>query len=95
MSIVEIEHEKYLKNLKRKGSVLVCPRFTGRRLFLDNLIRKCEGCKYKIQLRPYNEIANKKICVECVSKMDVEKAMANDKAAEEIIGQMLKRGVAS
>lgn len=95
MGIIELEHENYLKSLKRKGSVLVCPRFTGRRLFPDNLIRECDECRYKIQLRPYNEIAYKKICVECASKMDVEKAVASEKIAEEVIGQMLKRGVAS
>jgi len=95
MPIVELEHQKYLKSLKRKGSVLVCPRFTGMRLFPDNLVRECDECNHKIQLRPYNEVAYEKICVECASKKDVEKGVATDKVAEEIMEQMLKRGVAS
>ena len=95
MPIVELEHQKYLKDLKRKGSVLVCPRFTGRRLFSDNLVRECDECRYKIQLRPYNEAAHKKVCVECASKMEVKKAVPSGKIAGEITEQMLKRGVAS
>jgi len=95
MPIVELEHQKYLKGLKKKGSVLVCPRFAGRRLFPDNLIRECDECRYKIQLRPYNEVAHKKICVECASKMEVEKNVPSGKIVGEIMEQMLKRGVAS
>lgn len=56
-----------------KGAPLVCSRVEGHEvpvgIFADNKIGECVACGVKIYYRPYNELATRKMCLECVVEM--------------------------
>jgi hypothetical protein len=61
-------HKKYLKEIEKKGSILVCmPK--EKSFFKDDMKGKCSICGREIVFRPYNKNANKKICIECAERI--------------------------
>lgn len=63
-----MDHEKYLKDIKKSNAVLVC--MPGKESPFDNdVIDTCSKCGETIHYRPYNKGANTKICINCAMKL--------------------------
>ena len=63
-----VSHKKYLKEIEKKGSILVCMPYTGKSLFKDDIKGKCSKCGTAITFRPYNKNADIKLCIKCANK---------------------------
>ncbi len=77
-----MEHEKWLKEIKKVDAVLVCMP-SHKKTFDDDILDHCDKCKGKIHYRPYNKKATRKICIICANEQ-LEKEAFHDKKDFEV-----------